>query len=102
MGVAPAYNLVKETSFAAGNMLNLGGVWSSSECNNSLEENLNTLGKEGALNFMNPTKEIGAKINGNVYYGGYASFRPLTSSSQASVIINSVASSPLKDRHSGR
>ena len=107
VGVAPAYNLVKETSFAAGNMLNLGGVWSSSECNNSLEKNLNTLGKEGALNFMNPTKEIGAKINGNVYYGGYASFRPLTSSSQASVIINSVASSPLKtdilgdDRHQG-
>ena len=107
VGVAPAYNLVKETSFAAGNMLNLGGVWSSSECNNSLENNLNTLGKEGALNFMNPTKEIGAKINGNVYYGGYASFRPLTSSSQASVIINSVASSPLKtdilgdDRHQG-
>lgn len=107
VGVAPAYNLVKETSFAAGNMLNLGGVWSSSECNNSLEENLNTLGKEGALNFMNPTKEIGAKINGNVYYGGYASFRPLTNSSQASVIINSVASSPLKtdiqgdDRHQG-
>lgn len=107
VGVAPAYNLVKETSFAAGNMLNLGGVWSSSECNNSLGDNLNTLGKEGALNFMNPTKEIGAKINGNVYYGGYASFRPLTSSSQASVIINSVASSPLKtdilgdDRHQG-
>ena len=107
VGVAPAYNLVKETSFAAGNMLNQGGVWSSSECNNSLGENLNTLGKEGALNFMNPTKEIGAKINGNVYYGGYASFRPLTSSSQASVIINSVASSPLKtdilgdDRHQG-
>jgi hypothetical protein len=107
VGVAPAYNLVKETSFAAGNMLNLGGVWSSSECNNSLKEKLNTLGKEGALNFMNPTKEIGAKINGNVYYGGYASFRPLTSSSQARVIINSVASSPLKtdilgdDRHQG-
>lgn len=96
VGVAPAYNLVKETSFAAGNMLNQGGVWSSSECNNSLGENLNTLGKEGALNFMNPTKEIGAKINGNVYYGGYASFCPLTSSSQASVIINRVASSPLK------
>ena len=107
VGVAPANNLVKETSFAAGNMLKLEGVWSSSECNNSLEENLNTLGKEGALNFMNPTKEIGAKINGNVYYGGYASFRPLTSSSQAGVIINSVPSSPLKtdilgdDRHQG-
>ena len=107
VGVAPAYNLVKETSFAAGNMLNLGGVWSSSECNNSLEDNFNTLGKKGALNFMNPTKEIGAKINGNVYYGGYASFRPLTSSSQASAIINSVPSSPLEtdilgdDRHQG-
>lgn len=107
VGVAPANNLVKETSFAAGNMLKLEGVWNYSECNNSLEENFNTLGKEGALNFMNPTKEIGAKINGNVYYGGYASFRPLTSSSQASVIINSVPSSPLKtdilgdDRHQG-
>ena len=107
VGVAPANNLVKETSFAAGNMLKLEGVWNYSECNNSLEENFNTLGKEGALNFMNPTKEIGAKINGNVYYGGYASFRPLTSSSQASVIINSVASSPLNtdilgdDRHQG-
>ena len=107
VGVAPANNLVKETSFAAGNMLKLEGVWNYSECNNSLEENFNTLGKEGALNFMNPTKEIGAKINGNVYYGGYASFRPLTSSSQASVIINSVPSSPLEtdilgdDRHQG-
>ena len=96
VGVAPANNLVKETSFAAGNMLKLEGVWNYSECNNSLEEKFNTLGKEGALNFMNPTKEIGAKINGNVYYGGYASFRPLTSSSQAGVIINRVASSPLK------
>lgn len=96
VGVAPANNLVKETSFAAGNMLKMGGVWNYSECNNSLEEKFNTLGKEGALNFMNPTKEIGAKINGNVYYGGYASFRPLTSSSQAGVIINSVTSSPLK------
>ena len=107
VGVAPANNLVKETSFAAGNMLKLEGVWNYSECNNSLEENFNTLGKEGALNFMNPTKEIGAKINGNVYYGGYASFRPLTSSSQAGVIINSVPSSPLEtdilgdDRHQG-
>lgn len=96
VGVAPANNLVKATSFAAGNMLKMGGVWNYSECNNSLEENFNTLGKEGALNFMNPTKEIGAKINGNVYYGGYASFRPLTSSSQAGVIINSVPSSPLE------
>ena len=96
VGVAPANNLVKETSFAAGNMLKLEGVWNYSECNNSLKENFNTLGKEGALNFMNPTKEIGAKINGNVYYGGYASFRPLTSSSQDSVIINSVTSSPLE------
>ena len=96
VGVAPANNLVKATSFAAGNMLKMGGVWNYSECNNSLEENFNTLGKEGALNFMNPTKEIGAKINGNVYYGGYASFRPLTSSSQTGVIINSVPSSPLE------
>lgn len=88
-GVAPDYDLVKKTSYAVGNKLYINGAWEGSECNNSLEENFNTLGKEGALNFMNPTNEVGARMSGNVYYGGYSSFRPLTSSAEAGRIINS-------------
>ena len=87
-GVAPDYDLVKATSYAVGNKLNINGTWEGSECNNSLEENFNTLGKDGALNFSNPTNEVGARMSGNVYYGGYSSFRPLTSSAEAGRIIN--------------
>lgn len=86
-GVAPDYDLVKRTSYAVGNKLNINGTWNSSECKNSMD--INTLGKDGALNFSNPTNEVGAKMSGNVYYGGYSSFRPLTSSEQAGSIINS-------------
>lgn len=92
-GVAPDYDLVKATSYAVGNKLNINGAWEGSECNNSLEENINTLGKDGALNFSNPTNEVGARMSGNVYYGGYSSFRPLTSSAEAGAIINSVQES---------
>lgn len=92
-GVAPDYDLVKATSYAVGNKLYINGTWEGSECNNSLEENFNTLGKEGALNFMNPTNEVGARMSGNVYYGGYSSFRPLTSSAEAGRIINSAQAS---------
>lgn len=92
-GVAPDYDLVKATSYAVGNKLYINGAWEGSECNNSLEENFNTLGKEGATNFSNPTNEVGARMSGNVYYGGYSSFRPLTSSAQASDIINSAQAS---------
>lgn len=87
-GVAPDYDLVKKTSYAVGNKLYINGTWEGSECNNSLEENFNTLGKEGATNFSNPTNEVGARMSGNVYYGGYSSFRPLTSSAEAGRIIN--------------
>lgn len=87
-GVAPAYDLVKPTSYAVGNKLYIKGAWEGSECNNSLEENFKTLGKDGALNFSNPTNEVGARMSGNVYYGGYSSFRPLTSSAEAGRIIN--------------
>ena len=87
-GVAPDYDLVKATSYAVGNKLYINGAWEGSECNNSLEENFNTLGKKGALNFSNPTNEVGARMSGNVYYGGYSSFRPLTSSAEAGRIIN--------------
>lgn len=87
-GVAPDYDLVKATSYAVGNKLNNNGTWNGSECKNSMD--INTLGKDGALNFSNPTNDVGARMSGNVYYGGYSSFRPLTSSVQAGRIINSV------------
>ena len=87
-GVAPDYDLVKRTSYAVGNKLNINGTWDGSECKNSMD--INTLGKDGAPNFSNPTNEVGAKMSGNVYYGGYSSFRPLTSSAEAGAIINSV------------
>lgn len=90
-GVAPDYDLVKRTSYAVGNKLNINGTWNSSECKNSMD--INTLGKDGAQNFSNPTNEVGAKMSGNVYYGGYSSFRPLTSSVQAGRIINSAQES---------
>lgn len=86
-GVAPDYDLVKRTSYAVGNKLNINGAWDGSKCKNSMD--INTLGKNGALNFSNPTNEVGAKMSGNVYYGGYSSFRPLTSSAEAGAIINS-------------
>lgn len=89
-GVAPDNDLVKRTSYAVGNKLNINGTWDGSKCKNSTNINdINTLGKDGALNFSNPTNEVGARMSGNVYYGGYSSFRPLTSSVQAGRIINS-------------
>ncbi|MBD9016561.1 MAG: hypothetical protein EGR00_07725 [Prevotella sp.] len=90
-GVAPDYDLVKRTSYAVGNKLNIKGTWDGSECKNSMD--INTLGKDGAMNFSNPTNEVGAKMSGNVYYGGYSSFRPLTSSAEAGSIINSAQES---------
>lgn len=90
-GVAPDNDLMKATSYTVGNKLNINGTWEGSECKNSMD--INTLGKDGALNFSNPTNEVGAKMSGNVYYGGYSSFRPLTSSLQAGRIINSAQES---------
>lgn len=90
-GVAPDYDLVKRTSYAVGNKLNINGTWDGSECKNSMD--INTLGKDGAVNFSNPTNEVGAKMSGNVYYGGYSSYRPLTSSAEAGAIINSAQES---------
>lgn len=91
-GVAPDDDLVKATSYAVGNKLNINGTWDDSKCKNSSMD-INTLGKDGALNFSNPTNEVGAKMSGNVYYGGYSSFRPLTSSAEAGAIINSAQES---------
>ena len=93
-GVAPDYDLVKATSYAVGNKLEINGTWVDSECKNSMNsQDISTLGKDGALNFSNPTNEVGARMSGNVYYGGYSSFRPLTSSAEAGKIINSAQAS---------
>ena len=93
-GVAPDYDLVKATSYAVGNKLYINGTWVDSECKNSMNsQDISTLGKDGALNFSNPTNNVGARMSGNVYYGGYSSFRPLTSSAEAGAIINSVQES---------
>ena len=102
IGRAPAANVLGNTSFAAGNVLsqtsqsamrrntNDEGVdphlFGSDGANNTFS--LATTGKDGAANFDNPTNEAGARISGNVYYGGDASFRPLTSSLANTVIIN--------------
>ena len=89
-GVAPDYDLVKATSYAVGNKLEINGTWVDSECKNSMNsQDISTLGKDGAKNFSNPTNKVGASMSGNVYYGGYSSFRPLTSSAEADRIINS-------------
>lgn len=63
------------TSFSAGNT---SGI-------NSLE--IATTGEAGAANFANPTNGTEATLGFNTYLGGYASFRPLTSSAEASTYI---------------
>lgn len=62
------------TSFSAGNT-----------SGNSLE--IATTGEAGAANFANPTNGAEATLGFNTYLGGYASFRPLTSSEAASTYI---------------
>ena len=89
IGLAPETKDLGSTSYAAGNVVNYqGATMEGSTANNSIYP-INTLGENGAKNFSNPTKEVGAKLTGNVYYGGYASFRPLTSSIETDKIINS-------------
>ena len=93
IGLAPETKDLGSTSYAAGNVvIYQGKKIEGSNAYNSIYP-INTLGENGAKNFSNPTKEVGAKMVGNVYYGGYASFRPLTSSIEAGKIINSAASS---------
>ena len=89
IGLAPATKDLGSTSYAAGNVvIYKGATMEGSTAYNSIYP-INTLGENGAKNFSNPTKEVGAKLTGNVYYGGYASFRPLTSSIETDKIINS-------------
>ena len=91
VGKAPERKYIGNTSFAAGNMLfDSNFKLSTAGANNTLD--IATTGKEGAANFANPTNKVGAAIGGNVYYGGNACFRPLTSSADNTAIINRAGS----------
>lgn len=74
VGAAPAE--MGTSSFSAGNT-----------SGNSIE-NLASIGETGAKNFANPTNGQGATLGFDTYLGGYAEFRPLTSSTEAAVLIN--------------
>lgn len=77
------------TSYAVGNQYPLG---STTACNNTSGlETIASTGKEGAANFSNPSINVGAAESGNVYYGGEADYRPLTSSTAMKAIINKAA-----------
>ena len=91
IGLAPETKDLGSTSYTAGNVvIYQGATMEGSAAYNSIYP-INTLGENGAKNFSNPTKEVGAKMVGNVYYGGYASFHPLTSSIETDKIINQIA-----------
>ena len=77
-----------KTSYALGNQYPLGTV--SPSCNNTFSDIAST-GKDGAANFSNPSVYCGAAESGNVYYGGNADYRPLTSSKAMQVVINKAA-----------
>lgn len=88
VGIAP--KTIGSSSFAAGNMtFDDNDDLTKSGANNTID--IETEGAEGAQNFANPTKSCGAFISSNVYFGGNAIFRPLTSSKFNDVIINKVA-----------
>ena len=94
LGAAPANNNnLYATSFAAGNV-NAPENGTTDGLNNTLD--LDTTGEAGAANFANPTNKQGATLGFDTYLGGYASFRPLTSSAAAADhIINKGADSNL-------
>lgn len=77
-----------KTSYAVGNQYPAGTVTAS--CNNTFL-NIASTGKDGAANFSNPSVYCGAAESGNVYYGGNADYRPLTSSKAMQVVINKAA-----------
>lgn len=74
-GAAPGGNY--STSFSAGNTFGSNNM-----------QNLNTLSADGAKNYANPTNAPGATLGYDTYLGGYSEFRPLTSSTDAAVLIN--------------
>ena len=91
IGIAPDSISIGNTSFAAGNKIyNYQPSTLTEEGANNTPTllTLATTDASGAANFSNPTKEVGAFINGNVYLGGNAEFRPLTSSTANDAIIN--------------
>ena len=73
-GAAPGGNY--STSFSAGNTSGRD------------TQSLKTLSADGAKNFANPTNALGATLGYDTYLGGYSEFRPLTSSTDAAVLIN--------------
>lgn len=73
IGAAPAE--MGSSSFAVGNS---GGN----------TQTLASTGEAGAANFANPTNGQGATLGFDTYLGGYAEFRPLTSSTEAAALIN--------------
>lgn len=77
-----------KTSYAVGNQYPAGTA--STSCNNTFSD-IASLGKDGAANFSNPSVNCGAAESGNVYYGGNADYRPLTSSKAMHVVINKAA-----------
>lgn len=80
LGAAPAS--MGSNSFATGN----------SSGNN--KEALASVGADGAKNFANPTNNVGATLGFDTYLGGYAEFRPLTSSPDAAGLINKATGTP--------
>ena len=73
---------VVDESFLSGTSFSKGN-----DAKNSIDGELATTGETGAANFANPTNGKGATLGFNTYLGGYASFRPLTSSPAASTSI---------------
>ena len=73
---------VVDESFLSGTSFSKGN-----DAKNSIDGELATTGETGAANFANPTNGKGATLGFNTYLGGYASFRPLTSSEAASTYI---------------
>ena len=74
VGAAPAE--MGTSSFSAGNTSGTNSV------------TLSSIGADGAANFANPTNAAGATLGFDTYLGGYSEFRPLTSSTEAAVLIN--------------
>ena len=81
VGAAPAN--MGTSSFSAGNT-----------SGNSID-NLVSTGEAGAKNFANPTNGQGATLGFDTYLGGYSEFRPLTSSTEAAVLINKATGTSL-------
>ena len=81
VGAAPA--VMGASSFSAGNT------------SGKNSQSLTSTGEAGAKNFANPTNKAGATLGFDTYLGGYSEFRPLTSSTEAAVLINKASATSL-------